>query len=163
MNKYSKEVEVRGHLIDSMILTKIFDNIMDLDGKFEVTKIKVGKLKTDESFAKIRVIGKNQNHLNEILETLYRVGATLKTQKSVKLKSAPKSMVMPENFYSTTNNHTKIFHNKRWIQVDNMMMDKCIVVRSNKAQCVPVRDVKKGDKIIIGEDGVKVTPPEREF
>ena len=161
MNKYSKDVEVSGHLIDSMILTKIFDNIMDLDGKFEVRKIKVGKLKTDESFAKIRVIGKNQNHLNEILETLYRVGATLKSQKSVKLRSAPKNMVMPENFYSTTNNHTKIFHNKRWIQVDNMMMDKCIVVRSNKAQCVPVRDVKKGDKIIIGEDGVKVTPPER--
>jgi len=161
MNKYSKDVEVRGHLIDSMILTKIFDNIMDLDGKFEVTNIKVGKLKTDESFAKIKVIGKNQSHLNEILETIYRVGATLKSQKSVKLRSAPKNMVMPENFYSTTNNHTQVFHNKRWIQVDNMMMDKCIVVKSNKAQCVPVRDVTKGDKIIIGEDGVKVTPPER--
>jgi len=161
MNKYSKDVEVRGHLIDSMILTKIFDNIMDLDGKFEVTKIKVGKLKTDESFAKIKVIGKNQNHLNEILEIIYRVGATLKSQKSVKLRSAPKNMVMPENFYSTTNNHTQVFHNKRWIQVGNMMMDKCIVIKSNKAQCVPVRDVKKGDKIIIGEDGVKVTPPER--
>ena len=161
MNKYQKEIEVRGHLIDSMILTKIFDNVMDLDGKFEVTKIKVGKLKTDESFAQIKIIGKNKNHLNEILETLYRVGATLKTQKSVKLKSAPKSMVMPENFYSTTNNHTQVFHNKRWIKVDNMMMDKCIVVKANKAQCVPVRVVKKGDKIIIGEDGVKVTPPER--
>ncbi len=111
MNKYSKDVEVRGHLIDSMILTKIFDNVMDLDGKFEVIKIKVGKLKTDESFAKIRVIGKNQNHLNEILETLYRVGATLKSQKSIKLRSAPKHMVMPENFYSTTNNHTQVFHN----------------------------------------------------
>ena len=57
MNKYQKEIEVKGHLIDSMILTKIFDNVMDLDGKFEVTKIKVGKLKTDESFAKIKVIG----------------------------------------------------------------------------------------------------------
>ena len=161
MNKYSKVIEVRGHLIDSMILTKIFDNVMDLNGKFEVIKIKVGKLKTDESFAKIRINGKNQKHLDEILETLYRVGATLKSQKSIKLRSAPKNMVMPENFYSTTNNHTQVFHNKRWIQVDNMMMDKCIVVKSNKAQCVPVRDVKKGDKIIIGEDGIKVTPPER--
>ena len=99
---------------------------MDLDGKFEVRKIKVGKLKTDESFAKIRVIGKNQNHLNEILETLYRVGATLKSQKSVKLRSAPKHMVMPENFYSTTNNHTQVFHNKRWIQVGNMMMTNAL-------------------------------------
>ena len=49
MNKYSKDVEVRGHLIDSMILTKIFDNIMDLDGKFEVTKIKVGKKRVESA------------------------------------------------------------------------------------------------------------------
>ena len=161
MKKFTKEIEVRGHLIDSLILTKIFDNIMDLNGKFEVTKIKVGKMKTDESFAKVRVIGNSQKHLDEILGVLYRTGATLKLQKSVKLRSASKNMVMPDNFYSTTNNHTQIFHNKRWIKVDNTMMDKCIVVKSNKAQCVPIQDIKKGDKIVVGEIGVKVTPPER--
>ena len=161
MKKFTKEIEVRGHLIDSLILTKIFDNIMDLNGKFEVTKINVGKMKTDESFAKIRVIGNNQKHLDEILGILYRTGATLKLQRFVKLRSALKNMVMPDNFYSTTNNHTLIFHNKRWIKVDNMMMDKCIVVKSNKAQCVPIQDIKKGDKIVVGEIGVKVKPPER--
>ena len=67
MKKFTKEIEVRGHLIDSLILTKIFDNIMDLNGKFEVIKIKVGKMKTDESFAKVRVIGNSQKHLDEIL------------------------------------------------------------------------------------------------
>ena len=161
MRKFSREIEVRGHLIDSLVLTKIFDSIMDLDGKFEVLDIDVGKKKTDESYAKLLVQGKNKNNLEEILEIVYRLGATAKLQKSIKLKSAPKNMVMPENFYSTTNNHTQVFYNKRWIKVDNMMMDKCIVIKSNKAKCVPVRDVKKGDKIIIGEDGVKVTPPER--
>ena len=35
-SKYKKEIEVSGHLIDSMILTKIFDRIMDLQGDFEV-------------------------------------------------------------------------------------------------------------------------------
>ena len=41
------------------------------------------------------------------------------------------------------------------------MMDKCIIVKSKKAMCIPIRQVKKGDKIVIGENGVKVIPPER--
>ena len=70
-------------------------------------------------------------------------------------------MVMPENFYSTTNNRTHIFHKNRWIEVENMMMDKCIVVKGMQASCVPIRDIKKGDLIVVGESGIKVTPPER--
>jgi len=58
---------------------------------------------------------------------------------------------MPDNFYSTTNNNTQIFHRGKWIKVDNMMMDKCIVVKGNTAKCVPILDIKKGDKIIVDE------------
>ena len=161
MNKYSKIVEVKGHIIDSLVLTKIFDRVMDLEGKFEVMKISVGKLKTDESYAKLRIIGKNDAHLNEIITALHREGATTKTQKNCKTRVATKNMLFPDNFYSTTNNHTTIYHNNKWIDVDNMMMDKCIVVTGNKAKCVPIREVKKGDKVIIGEDGIKVSTPER--
>ena len=134
---------------------------MDLDGKFEVMKISVGKLKTDESYAKLRVIGKNKTHLSEIMTALHREGATTKTQKNCKTKSALKNMVFPDNFYSTTNNHTAIYHNNKWINVDNMMMDKCIVVKGNNAKCVPIREVKKGDKVVVGEEGIKVSTPER--
>ena len=91
MNKYSKIIEVKGHLIDSLVLTKIFDRVMDLDGKFEVMKISVGKLKTDESYAKLRIIGKNKTHLSEIMTALHREGATTKTQKNSKTKSASKN------------------------------------------------------------------------
>lgn len=134
---------------------------MDLDGEFEILKIKIGKKKRDESYAKLRIIGKNQKHLDQILELVYREGATAKIQKEVKLKGAPKNCTMPENFYSTTNNYTQIFRNGKWIKVENMMMDKCIVVKANKAKCVPIREIKKGDKIMIGEDGVKIMPPKR--
>ena len=161
MNKYSKIIEVKGHLIDSLVLTKIFDSVMDLEGKFEVMKISVGKLKTDESYAKLRIIGKNIAHLNEIMTALHREGATTKTQKKCRIKIATKNMVFPDNFYSTTNNHTAIYHNNKWIDVDNMMMDKCIVVKTNKATCVPIREVRKGDKVVVGEDGIKVSTPER--
>jgi lysine-ketoglutarate reductase/saccharopine dehydrogenase-like protein (TIGR00300 family) len=159
--KYTQEIEVDGHLIDSSILTKIFDKIMDLHGEFQVEEINIGKKKKDPSYARLLVTGKSQKHLDEILETIYREGAVSKTQKGISLKKSPKNMVMPDDFYSTTNNHTKVFHNEKWIQVENMMMDKCIVVKNNRAFCVPVRDIKKGDNIIVGENGIKITPPER--
>ena len=161
MSKFSREIEVRGHLIDSLILTKIFDGVMDLGGEFEVKKIQIGKKKKDESYAKIRVTGNNQKHLDTILQLVYREGATAKIQKEVTLKPASKNFVMPDNFYSTTNNNTQIFLKGKWIQVDNMMMDKCIVVKGNKAKCVPILDVKKGDKIVVGEEGLRITPPKR--
>jgi lysine-ketoglutarate reductase/saccharopine dehydrogenase-like protein (TIGR00300 family) len=161
MKQFSREIEVSGHIIDSLILSKIFDGVMDLDGEFEILKIKIGKKKRDESYAKLRIIGKNQKHLDQILELVYREGATAKIQKEVKLKAAPKNCTMPENFYSTTNNYTQIFRNGKWIKVENMMMDKCIVVKANKAKCVPIREIKKGDKIMTGEDGVKIMPPKR--
>ncbi len=161
MSKFSREIEVRGHLIDSMILTKIFDIIMDLKGEFQVLEIKIGKRKKDPSYAKILVQARNQKQLDEILEFVYREGATEKFQKEVKLKKSPKNMVLPDRFYSTTNNQTQIFHKKRWMDVKNMMMDKCIVLNSRGAKCVPIRDVKKGDEIVVGETGVKVIPPER--
>jgi len=161
MSKFSQEIEARGHLIDSLILTKIFDKIMDLKGEFQVQEIDIGKRKKDQSYVRMLVKGKNQKHLDNILETVYREGAISKIQKEIRLKKSPKNYVMPDNFYSTTNNHTQVFLKGKWIQVENMMMDKCIVVKGNRAFCVPVRDVKKGDQIIVGEKGIKITPPER--
>lgn len=161
MSKFSREIEVRGHLIDSLILTKIFDVVMDLGGEFEVLEIQIGKKKKEESYAKLRIQGKNQNNLDQILELVYREGATAKIQKEVELKPALKNSVMPDGFYSTTNNYTQIFLKGKWINVDNMMMDKCIVVNGNTAKCVPIRDVKKGDKIVVGENGLRIIPPKR--
>jgi len=161
MKKFSSEIELRGHLIDSLILTKVFEGIMDHGGSFEVLDIQVGKKKKDESYAKLLVTGKNAKNLDTILNYVYRQGATSKTQKNVMLKSATKNMLMPDNFYSTTNNPTQIFLNNKWIDVDNMMMDKCIVVKRKKAVCVPIRQIKIGDEIVVGENGVKIIPPER--
>jgi lysine-ketoglutarate reductase/saccharopine dehydrogenase-like protein (TIGR00300 family) len=159
--KFQHMIEVKGHLIDSMILTKIFDVIMDLQGEFQVQKFIVGKRKKDESYAKLLIQGKSREQLDQILEAVYREGATSEIQQVIALEPAQKDMVMPDDFYSTTNNHTEIFYNGKWIRVENMMMDKCIVVKGNRAVCTPIRDVKKGDLIVVGEQGIRITPPER--
>jgi lysine-ketoglutarate reductase/saccharopine dehydrogenase-like protein (TIGR00300 family) len=163
IGKYEQEIEVKGHLIDSMILTKIFDKVMDLKGDFHVLEFSVGKKKGDPSYARLLVRGRDQQHLDELLESVYREGAQPISVQQVMLEPAVQDMVMPDSFYSTTNNATQVFYNSSWIDVDNMMMDKCIVLDRQKmsAECKMIRDVKKGDSIVVGERGVRIIPHER--
>jgi lysine-ketoglutarate reductase/saccharopine dehydrogenase-like protein (TIGR00300 family) len=161
--QYEQEIEVKGHLIDSMILTRIFDKVMDLKGDFQVLEFTVGKRKREPSYARLLVRGKNQQHLYELLESIYREGAQPVSVRPVMLDSAVMDMVMPDNFYSTTNNITQIYYNNSWINVENMMMDKCIVLDVEKkiAVCKMIRDVEKGDMIVVGEQGIRIIPQER--
>jgi lysine-ketoglutarate reductase/saccharopine dehydrogenase-like protein (TIGR00300 family) len=161
--KHSHEIEVKGHLIDSMILTRIFDNVMDLKGDFQVLEFTVGKKKKDPSYARLLVHGRDAEHLERILEAVYREGAQPVSVEEARLVAAEKDCVMPDDFYSTTNNPTQVYYAGKWIQVQNMMMDKCIVVdvKSKTAECMMIRDVQKGDMVVVGERGVKITPQER--
>ena len=158
---HSKEIEVSGHLIDSMILARILHTIMDMHGEFEFLDFKIGKKKHDVSKTTLRVSAKSKNALDIILDSLYRDGAISTTQSNVLLRRAPKNCVMPDGFYSSTNNQTRIYHEEQWVNVENMMMDKCIVVCGNRAFCTPIRDVRRGDMIVVGDTGVHVMPPER--
>jgi lysine-ketoglutarate reductase/saccharopine dehydrogenase-like protein (TIGR00300 family) len=146
-----------------MVLTRIFDKVMDLKGDFQVLEFIVGKRKRESSYARLLVKGKNQQHLYELLESVYREGAQPVILQQVMLEPAVKDMVMPDNFYSTTNNPTQVFYNNSWIDVENIMMDKCIVLNIEKktAICKMIRDIRKGDLIVVGEQGVKIIPQER--
>jgi len=158
-----KEIIVEGHLIDSMILTKIWDRIIELGGDFETREFQVGKHKTDTSYARILVKGQTPEHLEDILKEIYPLGALAFKIAEVALAPAPADMVFPDNFYSTTNNPSQIYLNGEWIPVESTMMDKVIVVnpKAKTAICKPIRDIKKGDLVVVGEEGVQVKPPER--
>jgi len=161
--RFERVLEVRGHLIDSMILTRIFDKIMDLGGDFNVLEFNIGKRKNELSYARLMVHGKNKKHLDQLLATLYIEGAQPVVIEEVLVKPAPEDMVMPSDFYSTTNNSTQIYYSNEWIDVRNMMMDKCIAIdiKLRTAECKMIREVRKGDMIVVGERGVKVLPEER--
>jgi lysine-ketoglutarate reductase/saccharopine dehydrogenase-like protein (TIGR00300 family) len=146
-----------------MILTRIFDKIMDLKGDFNVLEFHVGKKKDELSYARLLISGNDKKHLDQLLASIYIEGAQPTKIDGVTLKAAPNDMVMPIDFYSTTNNATQIFLNNEWIDVHNMMMDKCIVVdiRNSNAECRKIRDIRKGDSIVTGEKGVRILPEER--
>ena len=160
---FVREIELKGHIIDNRILPKAFDTILELDGDYNVLEFDIGKRKTDISYAKMQVIGKNQEHLDKILEELQNIGAEIPEIEEVKLKLAEKDGVLPEGFYSTTNHPSHIKHNGEWIEVKKPKMDGIIIVcpETKTAETKVMRDIKKGDLIVVGHHGIRVMPPER--
>ena len=161
MARHEREVEVSGHIVDSMTLSRVFDSVMDMGGEFEVIEIEIGKRKRDKSHARLLIRASTAARLGKILEQVYRHGATSREPEDAALRAARRDMVMPDDFYSTTNNRTQVRTGGRWVDVESMMMDKCIVVRGRRATCVPIRHVRRGDMVVTGEAGIRVTPPQR--
>ncbi len=157
----AKEIEFEGHLIDSMILPKALDTILDLDGEFEILEFRVGKRKQDYSYARMIVFGRDDEHLQQILKELHKLGARVAEVEEVELAEAPADKVLPENFYVTTNHPTFIRYHGEWLEVEDISMDRVIAIRNGRAVCLSIGEVKKGDLIVIGEKGVRVIPPER--
>jgi lysine-ketoglutarate reductase/saccharopine dehydrogenase-like protein (TIGR00300 family) len=158
-----KEIELKGHIIDSFILPKVFDTIMDLSGDFQVMEFVIGKKKTEPSYTRILIKGKDRKHLDGILGELIKIGATIPEVEEVEVKLAPKDRTLPDDFYSTTNHPTYVRINKDWVKAGNQEMDLVIVVdkEKKKAMCVPISDVRKGDMVVVGKKGIRIEPPER--
>lgn len=144
-----------------MIFPKVLDTILDLDGEFEILEFRIGKKKTDTSYARIMVMGKDPGHLQRILQELHKLGAKIPDAEEVEVAPAPDDKVLPENFYVTTNHPTYINYRGKWLEVEDISMDRLIAVRNGRAECVAIDEVKKGDLIVVGEKGVRVIPPER--
>ena len=104
----SEVLRLSGHIIDSLILPKVLDEIMDLEGTFEILELSVGKRKADPSTARLRVEAPSPQRLQTILRRLSRLGATPVTHKDARLARAAKPGVFPAAFYSTTNLPTDV-------------------------------------------------------
>jgi lysine-ketoglutarate reductase/saccharopine dehydrogenase-like protein (TIGR00300 family) len=155
------DIEMEGHLIDSLILTKALDKIMDMGGEFEIKTFRIGERKNDTSYVQITVMGRDTPHLDQILLELHALGARLVEIEDVKIGIAPNDMVVPKGFYSTTNHSTFVRYNGSWVEVENNHMDSLIVLEDGRAICTSLGHIKKGDRILVGTSGVKVVPPER--
>lgn len=160
---YEREFKLSGHIIDSLILPKALDLIMDMGGDFKILEFHVGKLKGDISHARILVQTSDEVLLGEILDELSEIGALVVELKDVQLLKSEKDKTLPADFYSTTHHPTKIRFKGEWVEVEDIEMDCMIVVdtETKRAFCRPIGRIKKGDLIVVGREGIQVMPPER--
>jgi lysine-ketoglutarate reductase/saccharopine dehydrogenase-like protein (TIGR00300 family) len=160
---FSEIVELRGHIIDSYALPRIMDEVMDRGGEFEIQDIRVGRHKDEPSYARIQISAPTPELLELLLDQALRIGAVPEDIEQVNLVPAPADGVFPEGFYSTTNLETAVRVAGQWVRVEWPEMDCGIAVdpAGGRAWTVPLSDVKQGEQIVIGHDGVRVTPLER--
>ncbi len=156
----SEKVILAGHIIDSLTLPKVLDEITELGGDFAIEEIKIGRTRQNPSKALIEVTAPSHEVLKRIMMRIKRQGAEIEKPQEVVLVRATRNGILPDNFYSTTNLQTDIMIGKRWLTVRNPEMDCAIVVdvKNRRAGTVPMADIRKGDLIVVGDEGIRVIP-----
>jgi lysine-ketoglutarate reductase/saccharopine dehydrogenase-like protein (TIGR00300 family) len=163
----SRVVELEGHIIDSGMMQAAFGIVMDLGGSFDVEEFRVGRSKTEQSYCRMTVTADDTEQLQSILHELHQNGANPADPKDADLVPAPRDQVVPEGFYSTTNHPTDIRVDGEWVTVEHIEMDCAVVVEPNgdgepvRAYTKVLNAIEEGDRVVTGEAGIRVRPPER--
>jgi lysine-ketoglutarate reductase/saccharopine dehydrogenase-like protein (TIGR00300 family) len=177
-DRFVEEVEISGHIIDSLILPKVLDAIMAYGGRFRIVNVAIGQSRHDPSYAVIEVQAPSSDIMQEVLAQIADHGAVPTAKQDCKLAPADVDGAFPEGFYSTTNQRTEIRIASEWVEVADQEMDCGVVVeaargeergagdKTNKAgalapRCIPMVDVRRGMQIVLGHSGVRVFPVER--
>ncbi len=155
-------VQIEGHIVDSDIMSEVFDLVIKAGGRFEIEEFVMGKTNVDTSTARLKVSAPTGEKLNLLLNLLSAKGCYIVSDQTVTLAAAPKDAAVSDDFYSTTNHQTEIRLDGRWIKVKDQRMDGVIVVNGRSAEVKKLRDVKQGDLVVTGLQGIRVKPEFKE-
>jgi lysine-ketoglutarate reductase/saccharopine dehydrogenase-like protein (TIGR00300 family) len=158
----SDTIEADGHLIDSGLLSAIFDKIIEFKASYEIVTFDIGRTNDDASHIKMRITAADGSILDDLLQQLTTFGCHPVRERNALVKPAEKDRCVPDDFYSTTNNRTHVRVNGRWVEVEQQRMDAVIVVADGRASCRKLRDVQAGELIVCGHEGIRVTPEFKE-
>jgi len=163
MANTQETVVLSGHIIDSLILAKVLDTILMMGGTFDLEEVSIGKTRNEPSRARIIVRASSRNLLADILQAIQPHGASVDRELDCQSKPAPSDGVFPEDFYATTHLPTQIRIAGQWLDVEGIEMDLGIVVNPKKtgACAVPMGNVRRGDLVVTGRTGIRVTPLQR--
>jgi lysine-ketoglutarate reductase/saccharopine dehydrogenase-like protein (TIGR00300 family) len=165
---HSSVVQAEGHLIDSQLLNLIFDTVIRRGGQFEVLHFDIGRTNDDFSRLRLKVSAGSGDTLQRLVEELIPLGCHAVEEQDAFLGVVDRDGAVPDDFYSTTNMRTDVRVNGRWMPVLRQRMDAVIVVEPGAAGAQPaavcrkLRDVRAGDRVVCGLNGLRVTPEFRD-
>lgn len=159
----TETVILKGHIIDSVILPKVLDIILQGGGTFEINDLDVGVASEDPTLAKISIQAESPALLEEILQAIQPHGAVVESVSDCTTMTAPQDGVLPDSFYATSHLPTQVRLKGQWVDVNAIEMDLAVRVQFDplQAMAIPMAAVEKGDSIVTGRQGVRVFPLER--
>jgi len=155
-------VEAEGHLIDSHIMEQIFDTVVEFNGRFNVEQFHIGRTNAEPSRLRLRVETGTSAEMESLLARLLELGCSPVHGADAAFRIVERDRCAPEDFYSTTNQRTLVRHGDSWHQVRNQRMDALIVWEDDSPICRRLRDIRKGDQVLVGMKGIRVVPESKE-
>jgi lysine-ketoglutarate reductase/saccharopine dehydrogenase-like protein (TIGR00300 family) len=139
------------------------DLILMMGGTFDLEDVHIGKTREEPSRASIVIRTASKSLLNDILKAIQPHGASVEREANCRTKPAPADGILPEEFYATTHLPTQIRLKERWVDVEGIEMDLAVRVdeQSSTAHTIPMSAVREGNPIVVGREGVRVTPLQR--
>ncbi len=155
---FTEVFEAEGHLIDSHIMERIFDTVVEYQGRFEVEKFHIGRTNSEPSQLRMRVETPTREQMGQLLSQLIGLGCVPVDAGDAVLETVTKDCCAPIDFYSTTNHRTQVRLGGHWVDVAKQRMDAMVVVEGTEAYCRKLRDLKAGDRVVVGMRGIRVIP-----
>jgi len=155
---FSEVVEAEGHLIDSQILNVVFDTVVKHSASFDVLKFDIGRRNDEPSSIAMRISAESEDALENVLEELIALGCRLTDDQDAMTRVADRDGCVADDFYSTTNHKTLVRIDGQWTEVLKQRMDAVVAIEGPVAMCRKLRDVRKGDRVVCGVNGIQVNP-----
>ncbi|MDI9640329.1 TIGR00300 family protein [Oscillatoria amoena NRMC-F 0135] len=157
----SRTIQMKGHLLDSGLLNRALDLVVENGGSFKVLNFQLGEQRQSTSTTEIKISAPSQDVMEEIMSQLIDLGAVAPPQEvcDTNLQTVAQDGVAPDDFYVTTIYPTEVRVNCQWVPVQKQRMDGAIVVSQMEgeitAYCKLLRDLKAGEQVIVGVQGIR--------
>jgi len=162
----TETVQIAGHIVDSLILPKILDLIVEAGVDYRLETVEIGQTNLDPSRVVIELSHPDETAIDKLCERLEVHGASRVGDADAAVVVADRDGVLPLGFHSTTNLATDVRIDGHWVAVENPEMDCGLVLDSDgdepTVRTLPMHQVRAGDRIVVGPAGVRVHPPERD-
>ena len=157
----SRTIRLEGHLLDSGLISRALDLIVETGGSFQVLNFDLGVQRQSTSSAEIRVSAPSHDVMEEVMSQLIELGAFSPVQEECDANLEPviQSGVAPDDFYVSTIYPTEVRIKGEWVKVQNQRMDGAIAITQMDTQpiarCKILRDLEVGEQVVVGVEGIR--------
>lgn len=157
----SRTIRLEGHLLDSGLISRALDLIVETGGSFQVLNFDLGVQRQSTSSAEIRVSAPSHDVMEEVMSQLIELGAVAPAQEECDANLEPviQSGVAPDDFYVSTIYPTEVRIKGEWVKVQNQRMDGAIAITQMDSQpiarCKILRDLEVGEQVVVGVEGIR--------
>ena len=148
----------KGHLIDSGLMSDALEAVQAAGATYRVLRLDIGKHRLDESELELEVTAPDGATFERVRADLMSLGLSETETQDAVFATVEQDGVAPENFYSSTNLSTEVRIDGEWQAVTKQRMDATLVMEDGVVTCVKLRDLKKGQRLVVGYSGIRVTP-----